>query len=248
MPSAAARPVSGFTLVELSIVLVIIGPLLGGVLIGKDMIRAAQLRSVVTDVQGYLVAAQLFQDKYQCLPGDCTNATRYWSGVTNGNGNGQLEGASAANAAGEMFGVWQELALAGLIKGTFTGLSGPLGVSDCVIGTNVPSAKLSGTGYTWNYIGNQSASAQYFDGNYGNILWFGVENPANNLLQNAALTPTDTYQIDQKMDDGIPGAGAVRERYTNPNCTTGTSSTGTTSTYVTSYSGTACALMFISGW
>ena len=122
--SSKARLQSAFTLVELSIVLVIIGLLLGGVLIGKDMIRQAQLRSMVTDMQGYLAAAQLFQDKYNCLPGDCANATQFWSGVTNGNGNGQLDTGSAASAPGEIYGIWQQLAVAGYIKGNFSGNAG----------------------------------------------------------------------------------------------------------------------------
>ncbi len=64
----------GFTLIEVSIVLVIIGLLVGGVMVGKDLIHAAQIRSVVRQVEQFNTAANTFRVKYNCLPGDCANA------------------------------------------------------------------------------------------------------------------------------------------------------------------------------
>jgi len=69
---------NGFSLVELSIVLVIVGLLVGGVLTGKSLIRAADLRSVSTDYEGYRTATSAFRDKYFGLPGDITNASSFW--------------------------------------------------------------------------------------------------------------------------------------------------------------------------
>jgi prepilin-type N-terminal cleavage/methylation domain-containing protein len=68
----------GFTLIELSIVLVILGLLVSGVLLGQDLIRAAELRSVPTDFQKYQTAVNIFRDKYRALPGDMRNATDFW--------------------------------------------------------------------------------------------------------------------------------------------------------------------------
>jgi prepilin-type N-terminal cleavage/methylation domain-containing protein len=69
---------SAFTLVELSIVLVIIGLIIGGVLAGRDLIRAAELRSLVSEVERYNSAVNAFKLKYNCLPGDCATATNFW--------------------------------------------------------------------------------------------------------------------------------------------------------------------------
>jgi len=66
---------SAFTLVELSIVLVILGLLVGGTLTGQSLIHAAELRSVVKDYEKYKTAMHVFEDKYFALPGDMTNAT-----------------------------------------------------------------------------------------------------------------------------------------------------------------------------
>ena len=128
-----------FSLVELSIVLVILGLLTGGILTGQSLIRASELRSVTTEYQRYITATQTFRDKYFALPGDMNNATRFWGddnaacadaaipngtpGTCNGNGNGGLEWAGAS-ATGERFQFWKHLSLAGVIEGTYSGLAG----------------------------------------------------------------------------------------------------------------------------
>ena len=73
-----------FSLVELSIVLVILGLLVGGVLSGQSLIAAAALRSVTTQEARWVAATQTFRDKYFALPGDMNNATSFW-GRMNGN-------------------------------------------------------------------------------------------------------------------------------------------------------------------
>src|ERR1700712_5143764 len=93
----------GFSLVELSIVLVILGLLVGGVLSGQSLIRAAELRSVTTEYQRYTTAVGTFRDKYFALPGDMNNAASFgWkdgagSSVANGDGNGQVNSTGTAN-------------------------------------------------------------------------------------------------------------------------------------------------------
>jgi prepilin-type N-terminal cleavage/methylation domain-containing protein len=237
----------GFTLVELSIVLVIIGLLLGGVLIGRDMIRQSQLRSVTADVEGYFAATQMFMDKYNCIPGDCSNAETYWTDAADGNGDGRL-GSSAAGVAGENFGAWQQLALAGFIKGKYTGIAGDGGANNALVGVNVPASKISSGGYTWYYYGMMSGDAARYDGYYGNFLWFGTQTPST-ISSGNILTPAEAYQIDLKMDDGIPGTGNVRTYHSYTNCNTGTAAAGATSTYnVASHTGIACFLMFLSGF
>ena len=104
----------GFTLVELSIVLVIIGLLIGGVLKGKAMIENAKLKRVKSDVDGIVAAVYGYQDKYNYLPGDDTEDREDELGATDctgGNGNGQVSGKEEEPC------LWQELVGAGFISG-----------------------------------------------------------------------------------------------------------------------------------
>jgi prepilin-type N-terminal cleavage/methylation domain-containing protein len=81
----------GFTLVEIAIVLVIIGLLLGGILKGQEMITQAKIKNVIADFSGISAAYYGYQDRYRAIPGDDTGATRW--GTTPGNGNGIVAGA-----------------------------------------------------------------------------------------------------------------------------------------------------------
>ena len=69
---------NGFTLIELSIVLVIIGLVVGGVLVGADLIKAAKIRSAVSDLDKITAAVNTFKLKYNCIPGDCASATGFF--------------------------------------------------------------------------------------------------------------------------------------------------------------------------
>lgn len=81
-----------FTIIEISIVLVIIGLVVGGILVGNDLIRSAKNRSFVSQLEKYNAVVNTFKTKYNCLPGNCANATNF--GFTNnGNGNGMVTGA-----------------------------------------------------------------------------------------------------------------------------------------------------------
>ena len=68
----------GFTLVEIAIVLVIIGLLLGGILKGQEMITQAKIKNVVNDFNGITAAINSYQDRYKALPGDDLNAATRW--------------------------------------------------------------------------------------------------------------------------------------------------------------------------
>ena len=67
-----------FTLVELSIVLVIIGLIIGGVMVGQDLINAAKIRQQITQLEQIETQINTFKVKYNCLPGDCANATDFF--------------------------------------------------------------------------------------------------------------------------------------------------------------------------
>src|SRR5471032_2293871 len=89
------RTQTGFTLVEIAIVLVIIGLLLGGILKGQEMITQAKIKNVVADFSGISAAYYGYQDRYRAIPGDDANAASRWTTVPAaiaGNGNGVVAG------------------------------------------------------------------------------------------------------------------------------------------------------------
>src|SRR5438046_8628792 len=95
---------AGFTLVEIAIVLVIIGLLLGGILKGQEMITQARIKNVINDFNGIVTAITSYQDRYRALPGDDKGAATRWAAqapAAGGNqGNGVIEGAYNANNTG----------------------------------------------------------------------------------------------------------------------------------------------------
>src|SRR5437773_2540751 len=93
---------AGFTLVEIAIVLVIIGLLLGGILKGQEMITQAKIKNVINDFNGVTVAVTSYQDRYRALPGDDGNATTRWTtqNPASGNGDGVILGKYNATVAG----------------------------------------------------------------------------------------------------------------------------------------------------
>src|ERR1051325_7232617 len=124
----------GFTLVEIAIVLVIIGLLLGGILKGQEMITQAKIKNVIADVTGVSAAMYGYPDPYCALPGDDKNATRVAGIPAPGNGNGAIEGTyGSANAADESRMFWVQLRRAGFVGGAgtenpFNAVSGKMGV------------------------------------------------------------------------------------------------------------------------
>ncbi len=220
-----------FSLVELSIVLVILGLLTGGILTGQSLIRAAEMRSIVTELQRYQTAARSFQDKYFALPGDMRNATDFWGApgnnlancpatagtgtqTCNGDGDGLIDEGLAGRYA-EQYLFWQHLANAGLIEGTYNGRVGSGGNYHSVIGSNVPASKMSNAG--WTSDNDPGGTSTTYAINYGNTLKFGGSQ-TNHTTQAAILTPEEAWNIDTKVDDGKPAYGKAIARYWNNAC------------------------------
>jgi prepilin-type N-terminal cleavage/methylation domain-containing protein len=112
---------SGFTLVEIAIVLVIIGLLLGGVLKGQELINQAKIKNVANDFNGLMAAIYSYQDRYKRLPGDDPGAGRWTidkTALAGGDGNNTVGGAYESVADGtesRMF--WADLRMAGFVGG-----------------------------------------------------------------------------------------------------------------------------------
>lgn len=249
------RTMRGFSLVELSIVLVILGLLTGGILGGQALIRAAELRAVSTEASRYVSAAQSFRGKYFALPGDMTNAQSFWgtkancgaaapgsTGTCNGDGDGFVDSpATGAAQTGENFMFWQQLGYAGMIEGSYTGIAGAADINDYDFGTNAPRSRLSSGG--WQAGARTSlvtGSVTNFDGFWRNWIYIVGDGNGTGL---PLFKPEESWNIDTKMDDGKPGTGKVVSRWDG--CTNAANSADFAATYLLSTATQVCDVRLI---
>lgn len=220
------RSTRGFTLIELSIVIVIIGLIVAGVVAGQSLVRQSQLRSMATEYQQYQSAANTFRLQYSYFPGDIPNATSLWgnadTGATGGdcaapdtdigtgtqtcNGNG--DGRIYFTLANEMHRFWQHLANSGTLNGSFTGTQGSVGNSQHVVGgLNAPKAKLSGG--VWGVVHIGWADPSTFPATrFKNSFLFGGQH-ATGWPSSGAILESEAMNFDTKLDDGRPGIGSI---------------------------------------
>lgn len=207
----------GFTLIELSIVLVIIGLIVGGVLVGQDLINAARIRSQISQIEKYKTAVNTFLLKFSYLPGDIppSQAAAFGFGARSGapgdgDGDGLLcsmggncvNGGTLLGAETVMF--WEDLTVANLIPGSFTQPD------------PVPPTSFIGTGPS-DYlptaaIGHGNYIHLYNDGAYNYYMITAVYPlPAfgMNRVTYHTITPMEAYSIDSKIDDGLPQTGTI---------------------------------------
>ncbi|MFM9890472.1 MAG: type II secretion system protein [Rickettsiales bacterium] len=258
---------SAFSLVELSIVLVILGLLTGGILAGQSLIRAAELRSVSSDIQRYITATSAFRDKYFSLPGDMTNAISFWgtdatscpngggaTGTCNGNGDGIIGAALVTSCENQEY--WRQLSLAGLIEGKYTPNTATGCYAAMTFGSQIPKTRLGDGAVTMAFLGTVVASGVYpgnafYPGSYGNAFVVGTYNTVNvnYLTVGYLLRPEEAWNIDTKLDDGKPGYGIVTVPIPgayNGNCAT--SATASAADYSLTVTSVACPLIVKSGY
>ena len=181
---------TGFTLIELAIVLVIIGLLLGGVLRGQELINSAKVKNMARDFQNVQVYVYGYQDRFKALPGDDHSADTHVVGTnaTTGTQNGIIEGTwDTTTNTSETCVIWQHVRLAGLSPGSTT-------VSCAANNTYQPRNADGGL------IGIQSVSTfTEITGMAGAY-----------VVCSDALLGRFASQLDTTLDDGIGNTGAVR--------------------------------------
>lgn len=203
----------GFTLVELAIVLVIIGLIIGGVLVGQDMIKSAEIRSTISQWEKFNTAQNTFRDKFGGYPGDLRNATNFGfvdrtsgtAGATTGDGNGLLEDCSATpgllvgceNAA-----FFDDLAEAEIIAEDITAVPALLTanhVGAAPVAGTFPDAAIGG-GNVWTVYSTAGR-------NWYHLAGIDTSNAGPDLTN--TMTPIEAFNIDNKIDDSVANTGIV---------------------------------------
>jgi prepilin-type N-terminal cleavage/methylation domain-containing protein len=199
---------AGFTLVEIAIVLVIIGLLLGGILKGQEMITQAKIKNTMADFSGISAAYHGYQDRYRAIPGDDKAADR-WSGAAVGDGNGLVAGKyNSGTATDESRKFWDHLRRAGFVSGS---------------GTNQPYN--SATGMIGVQTGNNGTATVL--GGFGGL-----------IMCSANLPDKIAIAVDTQMDDGVVGTGTVRgqlQSQVNPDINTAADTSAYAETGTNSY-------------
>jgi prepilin-type N-terminal cleavage/methylation domain-containing protein len=184
---------SGFTLVEVSIVLVVIGLLIGSVLVAVNIMQNARITSAVTTLQSIQSAVSTYNQNYGAVPGDDAQAVAHVGAAVSGGGNSLIGAAgatptqtfdtadnAAGNGAGESRLVWSHLRGAGLIRGQVTDYTPPGNPFGGIFG-------IQNGAFTTNGIATGT-----------NVVC------ASNVAGDAAVI------IDQRLDDGVATTGNIR--------------------------------------
>lgn len=223
---------TGFSLVQVSIVLVIIGLLLGGILVGQGLIQTAAVNAQISQIDKYNTAVNIFQTKYNgYLPGDIPASIAAKYGFTarggqqaRGDGNGIVEGIDYLNNTvydwgenGETLFFWEDLSQAGLIEGKFNSFADAdtSCATPAACTAYLPSAKIGGGNFVYIYSGLAStccgSGARLTPNLFGisviSAIWSSYVVPV------AGLTVAQAYNIDKKIDDGSPVTGNVLAQY-----------------------------------
>jgi len=182
---------TGFTLIELAIVLVIIGLLLGGVLKGQDLINSAKAKNIIADFKNIQVLVYQYQDRYRALPGDDAGVVAHVNGATLATtggtvGNGRIEGQwDSLTVSDESVLFWQHVRLAGLASG-----SAVVGNADYFL-RNAEGGR----------VGVQSAGNGFNEIN---------NMPGTYAVCSQNISGRIAKQIDISLDDGETSTGSVR--------------------------------------
>jgi prepilin-type N-terminal cleavage/methylation domain-containing protein len=207
----------GFSLIELSIVLIIIGLLIAGVTGGASLIKNSELRSVITEARSWSVAVNSFYNQFDALPGDYGVAIG--TGIA-GDGDGKIEycvgscGIASTTNNSESRSAWLMMKAAGIVDSTIIGSNTLVAVTTAPVisGTanNIPASKIKSAGWDFDYNTTSGHNVVVLMGTPA--VAAGTTNTLVNgtSIAAGALTPTDTLAVDAKVDDGVATTGNVR--------------------------------------
>jgi len=228
----------GFSLIELSVTIIIIGLIIAGVSAASSLVNQSKLRSVIKDFNNYRVSVKAFKGRYQQLPGDFTLSSTYFPSLVvdgtlvaanaNGNGDGLVSYLQSENNI-----AWKHLQVAGFINNSIPLITLTTLTSGKIAAPN-PASQIANAGYT---IASRSQTSTATNIIMVNVLspwsdplntavFLGIANAAtgdtNGGLSLGALLPAEAFSIDRKIDDGTDvtagtfyGAGTGKIRATN---------------------------------
>lgn len=217
MKTPHQKNLQGFTLVELSIVLVIIGLVIGGVLVGQDLVTSAQVRGQLRQFDEINTATNTFRLKFNAMPGDYSQAVSRLGAVADagaactvctgdGNGNNLLDDSDGATGGygdqgnNEMLRFWHHLGLASFLAGGGSGDG-----TAAQVGTTWPKSKIGNLGIV-AFFSTISVPG-------GGQLNYYMGKSAGDLTTYTTLfSPKQAEEIDQKIDNGLANSGSIRAR------------------------------------
>ena len=220
---------TGFTLIELSIVIVIIGLVVGGIVVGRELIKGAEIRAMLSQKDRYMLAVNIFKQKYNAIPGNMlpTQAAQFsffaFTGINAGktyfgSGNGLIAGWPEVSCFFECGAFWAQLSDAELIEPTGATLfddtsSGCTGVPTGELCWNQAQAQyMPKSKYGKGYFGVSGiAYSRHFwrNGNLDqtkNMFYLGKPAAGTSIFE-PNMSAAEAYSIDLKMDDGNPNTG-----------------------------------------
>lgn len=242
----------GFSLVELSIVLIIVGLLVGGVMAGASLVHSAKIKNIISEVDTYTKAIHNFREQYRYYPGDFPAATQVWgeaaAGVgcrsfvstdkltCNGDGNGRIDKVAATSH--EHLRAWQQLSNAGFLEGQFSGTYHSGGLA---AGINTPEAPFKPGVYEMHFFDSYPVF-----GRVGHYIKAAVPTPASTGANGGLLSPADARSIDQKVDDGRADSGSVvaLDGLDKSGCVSNGTTPSAPSNYLLNSEQTACRIYY----
>ncbi len=221
---------SAFSLIELSIVLIIIGLLIAGVTGGASLIKSSELRAAVGEARAFATSVNGFYNQFNAYPGDYGTVISVSGAYGDNDGTIEYVGGGGGTAY-EARAAWIQMKAAAILDSNL--LSGATSLvapgSSAAFGVNIPASKIKSAGWDFDYASGQNV-----------VVLTGAITVANTDListpnATGAITPTDALSIDTKVDDGVANTGKVR------GVLSGCFSAGV---YTTSSSTRACAISY----
>lgn len=210
----------GFTLVELSIVLVIIGLLIGGILVAQSLIDSAKQNSIIKELEQHNIMVSLFKERFKYYPGDYPNPT---FSDAHGDGDDFIDNSSGDCTPSfvgncphtEFINLWHNLYAAGFIsKPMIQATKSTSGAGGLIVGTSVPFSSVDKSNYL-------RASGAASDGGLWNMMYTSVSQAGKNFIfyvrnyaandsyPSGSMDAVTAYAIDKKIDDGMPNTGDI---------------------------------------
>lgn len=197
------KNITGFSLVEIAIVLIIMSALITVTLVASDLKKSSDIRALINEIEEIHIALNNFYDLYNTVPGDTDVIYKYWASKCSSSSFCNGDGDNIIEAYKESHLVWVHLLYANLFKGNFTGL-GDGDSQTQTAGINVPESALKDGQYSILHYHWPEFPDEH-------IILLGAKTPGN-IGHSSVIDANSAFDIDTKLDDGKPSTGVVYGR------------------------------------